>query len=142
MNSGKNILFRMFNLTTMSLAKYFRLISIFFDIGSLKLAADCPRKCEQSRGSISKTGIKNRAMQGHSFKNYTLSKPYNCHVNASMQMPGVPNETKSMRVAGCWQNFNPWRLSGGKVVYVLWYEQRIHQPPGKETILSNCPRLC
>ena len=70
----------MFNLTTMSLAKYFRLISIFFDIGSLKLAADCPRKCEQSRGSISKTGIKNRAMQGHSFKNYTLSKPYDCHV--------------------------------------------------------------
>ena len=70
----------MFNLTTMSLAKYFRLISIFFDIGSLKLAADCPRKCEQSRGSISKTGFKNRAMQGHSFKNYTLSKPYDCHV--------------------------------------------------------------
>ena len=64
----------------MSLANYFFLISIFFDIGSLKLAADCPRKCEQSKGSISKTGIKNRAMQGHSFKNYTLSKPYDCHV--------------------------------------------------------------
>ena len=69
-----------FNLTTMSLANYFLLISIFFYIGSLKLAADCPRKCEQSRGSISKTGIKNRAMQGHSFKNYTLLKPYDCHV--------------------------------------------------------------
>ena len=56
------------------------LISIYFYIGSLKLAADCPRKCEQSTGSISKTGFKNRAMQGHSFKNYTLSKPYDCHV--------------------------------------------------------------
>ena len=84
----------------MSLANYFFLISIFFDIGSLKLAADCPRKCEQSKGSISKTGIKNRAMQGHSFKNYTLSKPYDCLLRREMQMSGVPNETKSMRVAG------------------------------------------
>ena len=47
----------------------------------MKLAAnDYPRRCEQSSGSISKTGIKNRAMQGHSFKNYTLSKVYDCQV--------------------------------------------------------------
>ena len=65
----------------MSLPNYFLFVSIFFYACNLKLAAnDYPRRCEQSSGSISKTGIKNRAMQGHSFKNYTLSKPYDCHV--------------------------------------------------------------
>ena len=65
----------------MSLTNNFLFVSIFFYVCNLKLAAsDYPRRCEQSSGSISKTGIKNRAMQGHSFKNYTLSKPYDCHV--------------------------------------------------------------
>ena len=65
----------------MSLTNNFLFVSIFFYVCSLKLAAnDYPRRCEQSSGSISKTGIKNRAMQGHSFKNYTLSKPYDCHI--------------------------------------------------------------
>ena len=66
----------------MSLTNYFVLfVSIFFYVCNLKLAAkDCSRRYEQSSGSISKTGIKNRAMRGHSFKNYTLSKPYDCHV--------------------------------------------------------------
>ena len=124
MNSGKNILFRMFNLTTMSLAKYFRLISIFFDIGSLKLAADCPRKCEQSRGSISKTGIKNRAMQGHSFKNYTLSKPYDCHVKC---FDANARRTKWDKIdASCWMltEFQPlktfWRKRSIRTM--IWTE--------------------
>ena len=65
----------------MSLRNYFLFVSIFLCVCDLKLAAnDYPRRCEQSSGSISKTGIINRAMQGHSFKNYTLSKPYDCHV--------------------------------------------------------------
>ncbi|CAH3018803.1 unnamed protein product [Porites evermanni] len=64
----------------MTLANYFLFVSIFLDICSLKLAADCQKGCEQSRGSIGKAGMKNLAMQGHSFRNYTLSKPYDCHV--------------------------------------------------------------
>ena len=69
-----------FYVKTMTLANYFLFVSIFFYICSLKLATDCQRRCEQSRGSIGKTGMKNLAMQGHSFRNYTLSKPYDCHV--------------------------------------------------------------
>ena len=65
----------------MSLTNYFLFVSIFLYVCDLKLATnDCPRGCEQSSGSISKMAIKNRAMRGHSFKNCTLSKPYDCHV--------------------------------------------------------------
>ena len=64
----------------MSLANYFLIVSIFFDIYTLKLDADCHRRCEQSRGRIAEMNFKHRAMQGHSFKNYTLSKKYDCHV--------------------------------------------------------------
>ena len=64
----------------MSLANYFLIVSIFFDIYSLKLDADCQIRCEQSRGRIAKVNLKHHAMQGHSFKNYTLSKKYDCHV--------------------------------------------------------------
>ena len=78
-SSRKNTQF-IFYVKTMTLANYFLSVSIFFDIYSLNLAADCQRRCEQSRGSIGKTGMKNLAMQGHSFRNYTLSKPYECHV--------------------------------------------------------------
>ena len=62
----------------MTLANYFLFVSIFFNVYCLKLAAE--RRCEESRGSISKAGINHRAMQGHSFKNYTPSKAYDCHV--------------------------------------------------------------
>ena len=62
----------------MTLANYFLFVSIFFNVYCLKLAAE--RRCEESRGSISKAGINHRAMQGHSFKNYTSSKAYDCHV--------------------------------------------------------------
>ena len=69
---------------TMTLMNNFLFVLILFDVRSIKLTATgCQRRCEQSRGSIAETGMKHRAIQGHSFKNYTLSKAYDCHVNAS-----------------------------------------------------------
>ena len=49
---------------------------------ALKLStADCQAtKCEQSSGSFGQTGIKHRAMLGHSFKNFTVKKTFDCHV--------------------------------------------------------------
>ena len=56
-------------------------VSLFLTIFNLKsTTAGCQDKCEQSSGSASQTGIKHRAMLGHSFKNFTLSKSYDCHV--------------------------------------------------------------
>ncbi|XP_068676476.1 uncharacterized protein [Montipora foliosa] len=43
-------------------------------------AADCHERCEQSSGSLSSPGNKYHAMQGHSFKNFTLKKPFDCHL--------------------------------------------------------------
>jgi len=66
---------------TMTLMNNFLFALIFFDVCSLKLTVTgYQRRCEQSRGSIAETDITHRAMQGHSFKNYTLSKEYDCHV--------------------------------------------------------------
>ena len=42
--------------------------------------ADCQGKCEQCSGSFSQTGIKHRALLGHSFKNFTAKKAFDCHV--------------------------------------------------------------
>ena len=56
-------------------------ISVFLNIYQLLLTtANCQEKCEQSIGGISQTVMKNLAMLGHSFKNFTLSKTYDCHV--------------------------------------------------------------
>ena len=70
------------NGTIMSLANYFLIVSSFFCVYSSKLDAyaDGQKICEQSRGDIDETTLKHRAMQGHSFKNYTLSKKFDCHV--------------------------------------------------------------
>ena len=65
----------------MTLMNNFLFVLILFHVCSLKLTVTgCQRRCEQSRGSIAETGMKHRAIQGHSFKNYTLSKAYACHV--------------------------------------------------------------
>ena len=59
----------------------FLFVLILFHVCSLKLTVTgCQRRCEQSRGSIAETGMVHRVIQGHSFKNYTLSKVYDCHV--------------------------------------------------------------
>ena len=42
--------------------------------------ADCQGKCEQSSGSFGQTGMKHRAILGHSFKNFTVKKTFDCHV--------------------------------------------------------------
>ena len=48
---------------------------------ALKLStADCQGKCEQSSGSFGQTGMKHRAILGHSFKNFTVKKTFDCHV--------------------------------------------------------------
>ena len=56
-------------------------VSLLLAVQNLRLiAADCEDKCEQSAGSFSQTGLDNHAMLGHSFKNFTLAKTFDCHV--------------------------------------------------------------
>ena len=59
------------------------IVSIFIAENNLKLTtADCEEKCELSKLNRGhhETGVKNRAMLGHSFRNFTLSRIYECHV--------------------------------------------------------------
>ena len=57
------------------------LFSLFLVICNLmSTTAHCQGRYEQSRGSVSQTGMKHRAMLGHSFRNFTHSKTYDCHV--------------------------------------------------------------
>ena len=45
--------------------------------------AKCNLKCEQTSVSISDTRLKNRALMGHSFKNFTVNKPFDCYEKCS-----------------------------------------------------------
>lgn len=68
---------------TMGVTKIFLFVSIFVAKNNLELtAAKCKGKCELSKLSHGhyETGIKNRAMVGHSFRNFTLPRTYDCHV--------------------------------------------------------------
>ena len=40
--------------------------------------ANCQARCEQTNGRTTETGLTNRALVGHSFKNFTVNKPYDC----------------------------------------------------------------
>ncbi|XP_067028479.1 uncharacterized protein [Acropora muricata] len=42
--------------------------------------ANCQARCEETNGRHTDTGLKNRALVGHSFKNFTVNKPYDCHL--------------------------------------------------------------
>ena len=42
--------------------------------------ANCQARCEETNGRATDTGLKNRASVGHSFKNFTVKKPYDCHL--------------------------------------------------------------
>ena len=42
--------------------------------------ANCQARCEETNGPITHKGLANRALVGHSFKNFTVSKPYDCHL--------------------------------------------------------------
>ena len=41
--------------------------------------ANCQARCEQTNGRTTDTGLTNRALVGHSFKNFTVNKPFDCH---------------------------------------------------------------
>ncbi|XP_015766444.1 PREDICTED: uncharacterized protein LOC107345255 [Acropora digitifera] len=45
--------------------------------------AKCKLKCEQTSARISDTRLKNRALMGHSFKNFTVNKPFDCYEKCS-----------------------------------------------------------
>ncbi|XP_067026503.1 uncharacterized protein [Acropora muricata] len=47
---------------------------------SKKTQANCQARCEQTNGQDTDTGLTNRALVGHSFKNFTVNKPYDCHL--------------------------------------------------------------
>ena len=65
----------------MGATKIFLFVSIFVAKNNLELAAtECNGRCELSKLSHHEKGIKNRAMVGHSFRNFTLPKTYDCHV--------------------------------------------------------------
>ena len=40
--------------------------------------ATCQARCEQTKGRTTDTGLSNRALLGHSFKNFTVNKPFDC----------------------------------------------------------------
>ena len=40
--------------------------------------ANCQTGCEQTDGRTADTGLTNRALVGHSSKNFTVNKPYDC----------------------------------------------------------------
>ena len=42
--------------------------------------ANCQAKCEETNGRATDTGLTNRALVGHSFKKFTVNKPYDCHL--------------------------------------------------------------
>ena len=42
--------------------------------------ANCQARCEETNGRHTDTGLTNRALVGHSFKNFTVNKPYDCHL--------------------------------------------------------------
>ena len=65
----------------MELSKDVLLVLLLLILHAVKLGtADCQGKCEQSSGTFGQTGIKHRAMLGHSFKNFTVKKTFDCHV--------------------------------------------------------------
>lgn len=67
----------------MEATQIFLLASIFIFKNNLVLTtADCEGKCELSKLNRGhhETGIKNRAMLGHSFRNFTLQRTFDCHM--------------------------------------------------------------
>ncbi|XP_044165913.1 uncharacterized protein LOC114949482 [Acropora millepora] len=42
--------------------------------------ANCQARCEETNGRDTDTRLTNRALVGHSFKNFTVNNPYDCHL--------------------------------------------------------------
>jgi len=65
----------------MGARKIFFFGSIFVTKICLELAmTECNGRCELSKLSHHEKGIKNRVVVGHSFRNFTVWKTYDCHV--------------------------------------------------------------
>ena len=47
---------------------------------AITTSTDCGERCEQSRGSLSETGKKDHAIQGHIFNSFTVRRPIDCHM--------------------------------------------------------------
>ena len=75
--SNKGILFSPYTqLITMQIIQFL----LVFILLSLKTTeANCQTRCEQTKGRTTDTGLTNRALVGHSFKNFTVNKPFDCH---------------------------------------------------------------
>ena len=41
---------------------------------------NCQARCEETNGPTTDTRLTNRSLVGHSFKNFTVNKPYDCHL--------------------------------------------------------------
>ena len=55
----------------------FRLVFIPHNL--MTTEAICQTRCEQTKGRTTNTGLTNRALVGHRFKNFTVNKPFDCH---------------------------------------------------------------
>ena len=54
---------------------------LFILYGCKVTEANCQTRCERASGRTSTdTGLTNRALVGHSFKNFTVNKPFDCFV--------------------------------------------------------------
>ena len=60
-----------------------QVILVFFLYDFKVTEANCKLKCELTSGHISDTGLTNRALIGHSFKNFTVNKPFDCYEKCS-----------------------------------------------------------
>ena len=54
------------------------LVFILYDLKVTE--ANCRARCEKAPGRTTDTGLTNRALVGHSFKNFTVNKPFDCFV--------------------------------------------------------------
>ena len=55
----------------------FLLVFILHNLNTTQ--ANCQARCEQTNGRTTDTGMTNRSLVGHSFKNFTVNKPFDCH---------------------------------------------------------------
>ncbi|XP_068735862.1 uncharacterized protein [Montipora capricornis] len=55
----------------------FLLVFILHNLNATQ--ANCQARCEQTKGRTTDTGLTNRALVGHSFKNFTVNKAFDCH---------------------------------------------------------------
>ena len=56
-------------------------VLLLFILHDLKtLEANCQARCEKTNRRSKETGLANHALVGHSFKNFTVNEPFDCHL--------------------------------------------------------------